>query len=144
MCVPEHGSMRQCSGLVNSPSTTARKQTMKKKSSKMCVVMLESHSSSLAINHCMLMKYFFQITLSVFQWGLLVYMGRINCSVQAVLHWEDVNEREGRVGERVEEMCLSIVLVCAFISFEEWIEIDCLNFLGIKNVASENPRCVPG
>lgn len=46
-------------------------------------------------------------------------MGRINSSMQAILHREDVNEREGRVGERVEEICLSIVLVCAFISFEE-------------------------
>ena len=67
MCVPEHSTMRQCSGLVNSPSTTARKQTMKKKSSKRSVVRLESHSSSLAINHCMLMKYLFWIALLVFQ-----------------------------------------------------------------------------
>lgn len=131
-CVPEHSAMRQCSGLVNSPSTTARKQAMKKKSSKIHVVRLESHSSSSAINHCMLIKYFFQITALVFQWELLVYIGRTNSSVGAILHADEVNEREKRIGEGLEEMCLSIVLFHAFILFYEWIEIDCLYSLGIK------------
>lgn len=85
MCVPEHSSMRQCSGLVNSPSMTARKQTMKKKSSRMHVVRLESHASSPAVNHCMLMKCFFQITLVVFQCGLSGYIGRTNSSMQGFL-----------------------------------------------------------
>lgn len=89
------------------------------------------------------MKYFFQITLLVFQWGLLVFIGRINSSAQAILHWEDINERGGRGGEGAEEMCLSIVSVYAFILLDEWIEIDCLYSLGIKNVASENPRGLP-
>lgn len=96
MCVPEHSTMRQYSGLVNSPSMTAWRQTMKKKSSKMHVATLESHACSWAVNHCMLMKCFFQIMLLVLQWELLVYI-RINSSMQAILYWEVVDEREGTV-----------------------------------------------
>lgn len=135
MCVPAHGAMRQCSGLGNSPSRAARKQTMKQKSSETPVVRLESHCSSVAVNHCVLMKYFFPI--AAFQWGLLVYRGSINSSVQAVLHWEDINERDiGAVPVNSISLCFDLIW---------WMNRNRLFvFLRNKIIVSEVARCVAG
>lgn len=100
----------------------------------MHVATLESHACSWAINHCMLMKCFFQIMLLVLQWGLLVYI-RINSSMKAILYWEVVDEREGTV----ERGGQGTVLVSSSLFCDRCLEMNQLYSLEIKTTASMIP-----